>query len=192
MSRQRGSVRGRILETAMELFGEYGVNGTTLQMIADRLEVSKAAVYYHFRAKDDIVMAVAQPVLQDIARLFRIADTISDPEAQREVVASCLVELAVRHRNLSVIVDDPAMGRLVKSAMGLDSAFAKLATLLNGANPDTASRTATAMIIGGITSAVTDPGLQDVSDDDLHRALVDHAQHLLLIPRPLASVTVPR
>ena len=59
---QRGFARERVLEAALHLFAERGVNGTSLQMIADHLGVSKAAIYYQFHTKDDIVLSVGSPV----------------------------------------------------------------------------------------------------------------------------------
>lgn len=41
----RGTARARVLEAALTLFGEHGVSGTTLQMIADSIGVGKASVY---------------------------------------------------------------------------------------------------------------------------------------------------
>lgn len=165
---------------ALELFAERGVNGTTLQMIADRLGVSKAAVYYHFRTKDDIVMAVAQPVYDDIARLVRIAQALPDPATQREVVVSGLVDLAVQHRGLSAVVQsDPVMNAVMQSHKEFEEAMASLTDLLDGPSPDATSRVATSMILGGISSVTTDPRLREVADGDLRRILLDCAQHLL-------------
>jgi AcrR family transcriptional regulator len=47
--------RSRIQEVALELFTEHGYEATSLREIAERLGVTKAALYYHFKTKDDIV-----------------------------------------------------------------------------------------------------------------------------------------
>ncbi len=52
------STRDRILDTALQLFTEKGFDATTLQEIADRLGFTKAAIYYHYRSKEDILMAL--------------------------------------------------------------------------------------------------------------------------------------
>src|ERR1041385_8027277 len=52
--------RHRTVAVALELFARYGVGGTSLQMIADELGVTKAAGYHQFRTKDDVVVAPAQ------------------------------------------------------------------------------------------------------------------------------------
>ena len=50
--------RQRILDVALDLFIEQGFDGTSLREIAEKLGVTKAALYYHFASKDDILMAL--------------------------------------------------------------------------------------------------------------------------------------
>jgi AcrR family transcriptional regulator len=54
--RPRGSTRERILDVALELFNEQGYDKASLREIAERLGVTKAALYYHFERKEDILM----------------------------------------------------------------------------------------------------------------------------------------
>ncbi|WP_055586971.1 TetR/AcrR family transcriptional regulator [Peterkaempfera griseoplana] len=56
----RGDTRTRILDVALELFSEHGYEQTSLREIADRLGVTKAALYYHFKTKDDIVYGIVE------------------------------------------------------------------------------------------------------------------------------------
>ncbi len=55
---QETSTRDRILDVALDLFTEKGYDGTSLREIAERLGMTKAALYYHFASKDDILMAL--------------------------------------------------------------------------------------------------------------------------------------
>lgn len=50
--------RERILDVALDLFTEQGFEKTSLRQIAERMGFSKAALYYHFASKDDILMAL--------------------------------------------------------------------------------------------------------------------------------------
>jgi AcrR family transcriptional regulator len=52
---RRGDTRARIQQVALELFAENGYERTSLREIAERLGVTKAALYYHFKSKEDIV-----------------------------------------------------------------------------------------------------------------------------------------
>jgi AcrR family transcriptional regulator len=56
---RRGSAaqtRERILDLACELFTEQGYDATSLRDIAERLGTTKAALYYHFARKEDILL----------------------------------------------------------------------------------------------------------------------------------------
>jgi AcrR family transcriptional regulator len=50
------STRERILDIALELFVEQGYDKTSLRDIATRLGTTKAALYYHFERKQDILL----------------------------------------------------------------------------------------------------------------------------------------
>jgi AcrR family transcriptional regulator len=57
-NRRRAGTREKIQAVALELFAEQGYEKTSLREIAERLGVTKAALYYHFRTKDDIVASL--------------------------------------------------------------------------------------------------------------------------------------
>jgi AcrR family transcriptional regulator len=50
--------RQRILDVALDLFTEQGYDGTSLRQIAEQLGITKAAIYYYFESKEDILMAL--------------------------------------------------------------------------------------------------------------------------------------
>src|SRR6201997_4780182 len=58
--RPRGDTRERIQAVALELFAEQGYEKTSLREIAERLGVTKAALYYHFKSKEDIVRSFTE------------------------------------------------------------------------------------------------------------------------------------
>jgi AcrR family transcriptional regulator len=66
----RGDTRKRIQDVALELFVERGYEGTSLREIAERLDVTKAALYYHFKTKEDILVALAQSYSGPLDRLI--------------------------------------------------------------------------------------------------------------------------
>jgi len=68
---QAERTRQQILETAQRLFAEHGYDATSLQMIADEMGLTKAAVYYHFRAKVDIRHEI---MLRGVERLKTLLD----------------------------------------------------------------------------------------------------------------------
>jgi len=56
--RPRGSTRERILDVSLDLFTENGYDKTSLREVADALGFTKAALYYHFEKKEDILLAL--------------------------------------------------------------------------------------------------------------------------------------
>jgi len=56
-----GDTRQRILDVSAELFVEQGYDATSLREIAERLGLTKAALYYHFSSKDQIFRALLEP-----------------------------------------------------------------------------------------------------------------------------------
>ena len=54
----RASTRDRILDVALDLFTDQGFDGTSMREIAERLQLSKPAIYYHFASKEEILMAL--------------------------------------------------------------------------------------------------------------------------------------
>ena len=52
------STRERILDAALELFTEQGYDKASLRELAQRMGFTKAALYYHFPSKADILMAL--------------------------------------------------------------------------------------------------------------------------------------
>ncbi|GAA3649376.1 TetR family transcriptional regulator [Lentzea atacamensis] len=55
----------RIMQTARELFVTKGVQQTSLQEIADRLGITKPALYYHFTSREELVRSIVTPLLDE-------------------------------------------------------------------------------------------------------------------------------
>jgi len=68
--RRRGDTRQRIQDVALELFAEQGYEKTSLREIAERLEVTKAALYYHFKTKEEILVSIFDDLTQPILDLI--------------------------------------------------------------------------------------------------------------------------
>src|SRR5689334_12768186 len=70
MGERHADTRTRIQQVALELFTEQGYEGTSLREIAERLGVTKAALYYHFKTKEDIVGSLVQDRLAALQQLL--------------------------------------------------------------------------------------------------------------------------
>jgi len=93
MARTAGSTaeetRGRILAAARDLFAERGYASASIRDIADLLGMTKAALYYHFPAKQDVLEALVAPLLDGIdaiAETARRQSPVDREEALRAFV----------------------------------------------------------------------------------------------------------
>jgi len=88
--RPRGSTRERILDIALALFNERGYDKTSLREIADRLGTTKAALYYHFERKEDILLALHMR-LHDLGReMFERLGELDDTQRTAQVWSEML------------------------------------------------------------------------------------------------------
>ncbi len=62
-------LRRAILETAVTLFIQRGTAGTSIQDIAESLGLTRTAVYYYFRKKEDILQALSEEVTLSARRI---------------------------------------------------------------------------------------------------------------------------
>lgn len=66
----RGATRERIKQIALELFTRQGYEQTSLREIAEHLDVTKAALYYHFKTKEDILVALLEERIRPVEELI--------------------------------------------------------------------------------------------------------------------------
>jgi AcrR family transcriptional regulator len=151
------STRRRILDTALELFTIQGFAATSTRELSERLGFTKAALYYHFRTKDELLQALVEPVVAQLAALVHAYPPEDPPlpEAQRADLLAAYLDVIVEHRRLlGVLVQDPSAS--VRPALATGKAFyARLIRLLSGAaEPSTEQRTRIRFVLGGMHAAV--------------------------------------
>lgn len=97
----RGKTRERIQQVARELFITQGVQRTSLQEIADRLGITKPALYYHFASREELVRSIIVPLIED-GRAF-----LDEATAHREMEPRALLEgyfdFHYRHRDIMML-----------------------------------------------------------------------------------------
>jgi len=83
----RGGTRERIQSIALELFAEQGYEKTSLREIAERLGVTKAALYYHFKSKEDIVRSFVEDYRAELEQVIAWGTSQPrTPETRAEVL----------------------------------------------------------------------------------------------------------
>ncbi len=88
--------RTRIQNVALRLFNENGYEATSLREIADEIGVTKAALYYHFKTKEEIVTSLIDDRTSVLEELFRWGLTLPrTSEGRREFIKRYAAELFV-------------------------------------------------------------------------------------------------
>src|SRR4029077_15531758 len=176
---QAERTRQQILETAQRLFTEHGYDATSLQMIADEMGLTKAAVYYHFRAKGDILRAAMQPGIQRLEALLDDAAALRGRRARIEYLVNGFVELLLRHPHYAVVACTESAAKRDKLDPEATTMRRRALTLLFGDNPTGAERLCfNAMFF--IPECL--PALADLTADELREALQTTLLHMLRVP----------
>lgn len=96
--------RARLCEVALELFAEQGYEKTSLREIAERLGVTKAALYYYFKSKEDIVRSLVEDYVAQLDGLIAWAKTQTPgPDTRAQIVT----------RYLDIVADGSAVFRML-------------------------------------------------------------------------------
>jgi AcrR family transcriptional regulator len=170
----------RTVAAALDLFGEHGVAGTSLQMIADELRVTKAAVYHQFRTKDEIVLAVADVEMGPLVPAVEAAEAECSPERARKLLLEAMIDLAVqRRRGVRVMQSDPAIGRVLGHHKPFVELMSRLYGVLLGEDRDAGLRVRTAMVSATVGAALVHPLLSGLDDASLRAELLVLARRLL-------------
>src|SRR5262245_36345102 len=177
------AAQARIVAAAIDLFAEHGVGGTSLQMIADAIGVTKAAVYHQFRTKDEIVVAAAEAELARLRVAVEAAEAEPDRAEARDVLVARIVDLAVERRRMeSTLLGDPVLVRYFAHHEPFRRLMDRLYRLLMGdeAGPD--GQLPAAMLTAAIGGAVMHPLVADLDDDTLRSQLLRLARRFLDLP----------
>jgi len=102
-------MREQILASAAQLFIEHGYYGLSMRQIAESVGVTKAALYYHFKDKEDLFLAILEAYLE------RVEALIIDIQ-QEELACQDKIRQLVR-RILNQPVDQRAIIRLASQEM---------------------------------------------------------------------------
>jgi AcrR family transcriptional regulator len=176
---QAEQTRQQILETAQRLFTELGYDATSLQRIADEMGLTKAAVYYHFHAKSDILHAAMQPGIERLKALLEDATAIRGRRARVEYLVNAFTDFLVQHRDYTVMASsDPAAKRNSKDDTATDL-HQRALTVFFGDNPTGAERLAFSTLFFIPQSLAT---LTDLTDAELRETLYATIIHILRVP----------
>ncbi|MDO3702844.1 TetR family transcriptional regulator [Micromonospora sp. C28SCA-DRY-2] len=172
--------RTRILRAALDLFAEHGYQRTALRQIADRLRLTKAAILYHFPAKEHLLAALIEPLVADLERLLDSAEELPTDQARWAVLEGWVDTMLTHRRPLGMLFHDIALitrgdtyNRLMRIAMRANDRIA---------GPDAGRRERVRAVQA--VAMCSDPVVffTDVSDEVLRADMLDGVRRLLAAP----------
>src|SRR4030095_16556260 len=163
----------RIIDAALVLFAEHGISGTSLQMIADEIGVTKAAVYHQYNTKDEIILAVAEVVLTGLEAAVTAAEGERSLARAREVLIGAMTALAVEQRRMAgVLQRDPVMLRFLEEHEPFRRVMERVNRVLMGGAAERRGRVLAATLAAAIAGAVIHPLVLDLDDESLRSHLL--------------------
>ncbi|MFG1603650.1 TetR family transcriptional regulator [Actinoplanes sp. NPDC049265] len=175
----RVNTRDEILRVAGEQFARVGFKGTSLSDIAVEVGCSKAALLYHFAAKEQILLALVATAERALADLVADLDALDGPDAQ-SVAIERFVDLVLHYRREAALVyevvpqfhSEPAFGEVLRQAD-------KLCDAITARSGDPADAIAAQTVLHGIVNVAID----DTWDAaQLRPALLRVARRALITP----------
>jgi AcrR family transcriptional regulator len=116
-----GGTKALILATAQRLFDEQGYDATSLRQIAEAVGMTKAAVYYHYPAKEHLLLELTRPLLDamsDMVARLRSDGEGGDPRAALGSYLDLFVDhLSVVHLMASepATMNHPDVGQRIRT-----------------------------------------------------------------------------
>ncbi len=181
--------RARILAVALELVSERGFAGTSIRDIAERLDLTAAAIYYHFASKDALLDVLVEPLIDGLIELSAKADSgeLAEIDVLRELLTVLSGEGA---KVMGVLRGDPSATLRLKARLEPERMFAGIVRGLARSDDRVALLRATCAV-GAIQGAVfatshSHPGPRGSwpGFDDEDRAVVINAALAALLSAP--------
>ncbi|WP_405487636.1 TetR family transcriptional regulator [Streptomyces sp. NBC_00096] len=177
--------RRRILRVSTELFGVHGFHETSLREIAERVGVSKPAVLYHFPGKADILAALVEPMLRDLAAALARA---AAADRARWAAIEGVLDVWLNHRHLLRLnLQDTALATPGPAFARLREAMLRASALVAGPDPGFAERVRAAQAVAMLSDPVV--LFADAPVPELREAVLDGVRRLLDGPAGPAAVT---
>jgi AcrR family transcriptional regulator len=88
---RRTETRARINRVALEVFIERGYDGATLREVAERLGVTRPALYYHVRDKEELLTEIHHELAESLDPIIESSSQAADSAVVRR---GALIQLA--------------------------------------------------------------------------------------------------
>lgn len=192
MPRPRSSeTRERIHAAALELFTARGIQETSLRQIAEKLGLTKPALYYHFSSREDLLRSLVQPLFDDTEAAITADEARAGdgPVDARELLGRYF-DVSYRHRAITALVlrDLAPLAELGFLDRVVDWRR-RLTTLLVGPDAGLGDRASAIVALGGLGDCLV--LLADTPVAELRVAALDAACAALDRRPPAADSAAP-
>jgi AcrR family transcriptional regulator len=144
-----------------------------MQRIADALGVTRAAFYYHYASKQDLLRALAEPL---VAAFEALADRAEHEHFDEDRLLRGYVDVLLAHeRVLRFVVNDPAVQADAEVGVRLRDAYAGITAALVAGGPGPEHEIRAACALGAVSAGVLHP----VAPADRRRVILDAAESVL-------------
>jgi AcrR family transcriptional regulator len=180
----RGDTRARIQAVAVELFSEQGYDKTSLREIAERLGVTKAALYYHFRSKEDIVRSLVDDYFGRVDGVIAWAKQHRDAPGMRDELLTRYLDAVAQgyHVYRMLHQNQAALGSLASVKQPGELFKERMDSLVNLlAGPDATLRARVGAIIAASGLSIGWMFFRDQADDaaELREAVLGIARDIV-------------
>lgn len=178
------STRRRLLESAMKLFRQYSFAGTSLQMIADDLGLTKAAIYYHFRTREQLLFALMEPILTEIGVVVENAERERSAKARAEVMVSGYADIVARNRALAAVTTfDPSVRYVLRNQPDWAAVIDRQLALLADVDASVPGSINAAVVMTGLAGGASTASAR-IDNDTLRTHLIEVGRRALGLSEP--------
>ena len=164
----QANTKNQILENARQLFAEHGYDGTSIRQLTSSLNITPAALYYHFASKNDVLEGLAAQLYDSSEELLeRISGFDQSTESMREALNQYYDLLADDIHVFRLVYNDAAIQH---SPIGqrLRTQAKDFYAYLVGPNPSVEDRMRAAGAVGIIRLSLEQRGV----DPDKHKEVI--------------------
>lgn len=188
---EAGNTRERILQVALDLFGRQGYSGTSIRDIANRMGMTKAAVYYHFPSKENLLADILTPAMTRVGHVLATAGTVRTSEQRRALVTALVDVVGEVGPQVVVMLSDLAVGTHLRTLTGESSLPQKVGAALLGPPPQDPRAAAAARIRAACAVGCLPAGIVAWRRDNPGATALDDDAKAVLVETMLAVIEVP-
>jgi len=167
-----------IIEAAMVLFEEKGIQKTSMSDIAKKLDVAKGLIYYYFRSKDELIAFVIESfstVVDEEIRKIMKNDAL-DFYGKLGAILNLFFSSIREHPTLmNITPGNPGMFEYIKTRLSEIAITHASALIEEGKREGFIENKYPGYMLKILISGIADLYMEGVTDPNIHRVLIEEA-----------------